>query len=97
MDDTASDNVDAHTATNALLLHKTHMDSEGKIVKDDQLIDTSFEPTHQDLCDLEQQYFLKAIREDLDLTQHLDDAINSLKIVLAADQSFKTGETINLS
>ncbi len=97
VDETASDDVDAHTATNALLLHKTHMDGQGKIIKEDQLIDTSFEPSHQDLCDLEQQYFLKAIQEDLDLTQHLDDAINSLKIVLAADESFKTGETIHLS
>jgi hypothetical protein len=26
------------------------------------------EPGHQDLCDLEQAFVLKAIREDLDLT-----------------------------
>jgi hypothetical protein len=39
---------------------------------------------------------LKAINEDLDLTVHLADAINSLRIVLAADESVKTGQVIVL-
>ena len=96
VDHTSSDNVDAHTATNALLLHRSRVDEEGKIIKHDEYVDTTFEPDHQGLCDLEQQYFLKAIKEDLDLKQHLDDAINSLKIVLAADESYKTGKTVEL-
>jgi len=45
---------------------------------------------------LEQLYLLKAIKEDLDLTDHLNDAVNSLRIVLAADESFKTGKTVEL-
>lgn len=96
LDQTASDNVDAHTATNALLVHKSWIDDQGHIVKEDQLLDTTSEPDHQGLCDLEQEYFLKAINEDLDITQHLDDAINSLRIVLAADESYKTGQTVML-
>ncbi len=96
VDSTSSDNVDAHTATNALLVHRSIIDEQGKITKQDRFLDTTSEPDHQGLCDLEQQYFLKAIQEDLNLTQHLDDAINSLRIVLAADESFKTGQTVSL-
>ena len=39
---------------------------------------------------------LKAIKEDLDLSDHLNDAMNSLRIVLAADESIRTGKTIFL-
>jgi len=56
----------------------------------------SDEPEHQDLCDREQAYFLKAIRENLDLTDHLEDAINSMRIVLAADKSVRTGQVVQL-
>jgi hypothetical protein len=61
------------------------------------VIDTHDEPDHQELCNREQAYFLKAITENLDLTEHLEDAINSLRIVLAADKSVKTGEVVELT
>jgi len=54
------------------------------------------EPGHQELCDSEQAYFLRAIHEDFDLTEHLEDAVNSLRIVLAADESFRTGQVVQL-
>ena len=95
-DNVSSDNVDGHSATNALLLHRSETNPDGSFVNEDQLLDTTDEPDHQGLCDLEQAYFLKAIQEDLDLIPHLDDAINSLRIVLAADESFKTGQTVYL-
>ena len=60
------------------------------------MIDTTEEPDHDGLCLLEQQAFLKAINEDEDLQDHLRDAVNSLKIVLAADRSFRTGKTVLL-
>jgi deoxyinosine 3'endonuclease (endonuclease V) len=44
----------------------------------------------------EQAYFERAIRENLDLTAHMDDAVNSMRIVAAADLSFRTGKTIEL-
>ncbi|MEP6169494.1 MAG: gfo/Idh/MocA family oxidoreductase, partial [Rhodopirellula bahusiensis] len=34
--------------------------------------------------------------EDNDLTAHLQDAVNSMKIVAAADESFRTGKTVEL-
>ncbi len=54
------------------------------------------EPGHQQLCDLEQAYVLKAIREDIDLNRHMDDAVQSLRICLAADESVRTGRPIHL-
>lgn len=92
-----SDDVDSHSKTNSLLLHHSQTDEVGNFIKKDELLDTKDEPDHQGLCDLEQEFFLKAIKEDVDLTTHLDDAINSLRIVLAADESFKTGKTVYLN
>jgi predicted dehydrogenase len=40
--------------------------------------------------------FLDAILHDRDLTAHMEDAVNSLRIVLAADEAFKTGRTVDL-
>ena len=91
-----SDDVDGHSTTNSLKVHYAQTNSDGSFSKPDQFVDTTFEPDHQGLCDLEQAYFLKAIQEDLDLSDHLNDAINSLKIVLAADEAFRTGKTVVL-
>lgn len=92
-----TDDVDAHTKTNSLKLHHSSTDTSGQFTKSDEKIDTSTEPDHQGLCDLEQAFFLKAIEEDLDLSDHVRDAVNSLRIVLAADESFKTGKTVSLN
>jgi hypothetical protein len=40
--------------------------------------------------------FLDAIRNDRDMDEHVRDAINSLRIVLAADHSVRTGEVVRL-
>ncbi|MEL6589736.1 MAG: Gfo/Idh/MocA family oxidoreductase [Bacteroidota bacterium] len=94
--DATSDDVDAHSKTNALKLHFSETGENGAFRKADQIIDTTDEPDHQGLCDLEQAFFLKAIQEDMDLKDHLDEAVNSLRIVLAADESFRTGQTVSL-
>jgi predicted dehydrogenase len=91
-----SSDIDSHTQTNCLHLHYSETDALGNFVGEDEFIDMSDEPGHQDLCDREQAFFSRAIRENLDLNQHLDDAVNSLRIVLAADQSVRTGGTIEL-
>jgi predicted dehydrogenase len=93
---TDSSEIDGHTKTNSLILHHAAYRPDGTFQKADETIDTRGEPDHQQLCDLEQMFFRRAIREDLDLTDHLDDAIHSLRIVLAADESVRTGKTILL-
>jgi predicted dehydrogenase len=93
----SSANITKHTQTNQLRVHSATMNEVGFFSQSDQILDMSNEPDHIGLCKLEQEYFLKAIREDLDLTIHLQQAVNSLRIVLAADQSVRTGQVVNLS
>ncbi len=92
-----SDDIDSHTKTNRLKLHHATRDGDGRFFKPDEIINTQDEPDHQGLCDLEQEFFLKTIVENMNLSAHQEDAINSLRIVLAADKSFKTGKTIELT
>jgi len=92
-----SSNIDEHTKTNKLLLHYQERNAKGEFIKRDELIDSNDEPNHQQLCDLEQEFLLKAILENIDLTSHLFDAVNSLKIVLAADESIRKKRSIELN
>ena len=91
-----SSNVDAHTKTETIRRHHAALDSDGEFALEDEIIRLDDEPDHDGLCQREQEYFLKAINEDLDLTNHLNDALSSMRIVAAADESFRTGNTIEL-
>ena len=91
-----SADVNAHTQTQALKLHHSPLDADGKFIHADEMIRLDDEPDHDGLCLREQEYFLRAIREDLDLSDHMNDAIQSMRIVAAADKSFRTGRTVNL-
>lgn len=92
-----SADIQAHTRTNRLLVHRAERNENGAFARRDETIDLSDEPDHQALCDREQAYFLKTIREDLDLSAHLEDAVNSLRIVLAADASVRCGQAVALT
>ena len=67
-----------------------------RFAKPDTWINLEDEPDHQELCNREQRYFLKAIRDNLDLTAHAEDAVNSLRIAFAADESVRTGKVVML-
>jgi predicted dehydrogenase len=92
-----SDDIDSHTKTNRIRLHHGQLDANDEFVKPDEWISTEDEPDHQALCDREQAFFLRAIQQDLDLSDHMADAVNSLRIVLAADESVRTGRVVTLS
>ena len=91
-----SDSIEAHTKTESLLVHHSELDANEKFAKKDEWIDLTDEPDHQELCNREQAFFLDAIRNDADLTDHMDDAVNSLRIAFACDESVKTGQVISL-
>ncbi len=91
-----SQDIEGHTKTGGLKLHHSSLTNDGEFAKKDEFISMANEPNHDGLCRLEQEYFLKAISEDHDLSNHLKDAVNSLRIVLAADESFRTGKTVEL-
>lgn len=91
-----SDNVDAHTKTESLRFHHADIDENNQFIKQDTWYNLSDEPDHQELCNREQRYFLKAIKENIDLTDHVQDAVNSLKIAFACDESVRTGQVVYL-
>ncbi len=90
-----SDDIGGHTQTNSMIVHHAEL-VDNRFAREDEIISSEGEPDHQALCDAEQQFLLEAITEDRDLTDHMRDAVNSLRIVLAADQSVRTGQVIPL-
>jgi predicted dehydrogenase len=91
-----SADIDTHTKTARIRLHRAALDEAGRFVDQDQMISMQGEPGHQDLCDREQAFMLEAITEDLDLARHMDDAVRSLEVVLAADRSMRERRAIDL-
>ena len=82
-----SSDIDSHTKVGSLLVHT---------LEGDRIEDIADEPGHQELCDAEQSYMLRAIAEDINLGEHMEDAVESLRICLAADESIRTGLTVRL-
>jgi predicted dehydrogenase len=93
---TGSADIDAHTRTSALRVHHARLNSDGTFAKPDEIIRMDDEPDHQELCNREQEVFLDAILNDRDMTEHAQGAVDSLRIVLAADESVRTGKVIQL-
>jgi predicted dehydrogenase len=91
-----SASVEAHTKTESLRYHHAVLDKNDQFIKADDWIDLKDEPDHQELCNREQRYFLNAIRENVDLTNHVQDAVNSLRIAFACDESVRTGKVVML-
>ena len=84
----ASAAIEGHTKVGAIRVHR--------VGAGDSDIDMPGEPGHDDLCAAEQAYMLRAIAEDIDLTRHMQDAVESLRICLAADESIRSGRPVLL-
>jgi hypothetical protein len=95
-DSAKSDDIDTHTKTSVIRVHRAETGTNGKFVHADDDLSMKDEPDHQGLCDREQAFMLKAIREDLDLGRHMDDAVKSLAVCLAADESVRSGRAVRL-
>ena len=91
-----SDDVGAHTATSAIRVHHGAIDKDNQFVEQDRIISMADEPDHDALCEREQAFFLAAIYDGRDLSEHWAAANDSLAVVLAADESIRTGRTVEL-
>jgi len=91
-----SADIDTHTKTSVIRVHRAETGPDGRFMTPDEDLLMDGEPGHQELCDLEQAYLLKAIRDDIDLARHMGDAVQSLRIALAADESVRTGQPVRL-
>jgi predicted dehydrogenase len=81
-----SDDIDNHTMTSLIRLHR--------VGQPDRDLSMADEPGHQALCDREAAYVARAIAEDLDLSKHMQDAVQSLRVCLAADKSIRSGRPV---
>jgi predicted dehydrogenase len=88
--------VSGHTLVDSIIVHSSETDENGRRIKDDEVIRIQDEPDHVELCKREQEYLYRCIVEDIDLNDHMDDAVNSLKICFAAVQSYETGKVVHL-
>ena len=95
--DSGTDDIESHTKAAVLRVHHAELRPDGSFARTDDLVDCSAEPDHDGLCRLEQEFFLDAIAHDRDLGEHMDDAVNSLRIVLAADEAFRSGRTVEFA
>ena len=91
-----SADIDQHPKTNAIKIHHAAIDADNNFLRPDEWISTEDEPDHQELCNREQAFFLRTIVEDMDLSRSMEDAVNSLRIVLAAQQSIDERRAVEL-
>ena len=82
---------------NAIRVHHAELTPSGSFVRPDEWLTQTDEPDRDELCRREQEFFIRAIREQLDLTSLSEDGIATLSIVLAADQAMQTGQSVDLS
>ncbi|MBO0703411.1 MAG: Gfo/Idh/MocA family oxidoreductase [Candidatus Dormibacteraeota bacterium] len=92
----ASADIETHTQSNALKIHHGALAPDGSLAEPDTVLDMEDEPGHDELCRREQALLLRAIEEDLDVSADLEGAVESLRIVLAADESMRTGRVVDL-
>ena len=87
-EDARSDDIDTHTKTARLRIHRAGQGAQDIVMQD--------EPDHQALCDAEAAFMARAIAQDLNLSRHMQDAVASLAVCLAADESVRTGQPVKL-
>ena len=83
-----SSEIDSHTKVGTLRVHS--------VQGGDRLISLPNEPDHQGLCDAQAAFVADAIINNTDLGRHMTDAVQSLSICLAADESIRSGQPVNL-
>jgi predicted dehydrogenase len=95
-EDVDSASIESHTQAGQLRVRALEFTGAAVQGTTEALIPLHDDVDHQVLCDREQMFLLQAIRSDLDLTRHHEDAIRSLEIVLAAEQSMRERRAVDL-
>src|SRR5690606_27943678 len=92
-----SADIDRHTKTDASKIHYAKVDADKNFARPDERLSMEDAPGHRGRCERAPEGLLRAIREDLDLSESMDAAVNSLRSVLAAEQSIEQQRSIELS
>ena len=92
-----SQDHEVHSRTDSIKVHRAALTPDGGgFAQADELISMAGEPGHDALCAREQDFVYRAITQDIDLSRHMNDAIASLRICIAADESVRTGKPVRL-
>lgn len=94
-DEADPSDINSHTQAGQLCV-RILPESQGGEDVTDAWIPIPASVDHQSLCDREQAFLAEAVRKDMDLGDHYDAAILSLRIVLAAEQSMRERRAIDL-
>ncbi len=62
----------------------------------DEILPSPLQLDRDALCARQQAYMQRAISENIDLSRHMQDAVTSLRICLAADESIRIGSPVKL-
>ncbi len=91
-----SDDINTHTKTSVIRIHRAQTGADGRFASADTNLSMADEPGHQELCEREQAFVYRAIRGNFDLGRHMRDAVLSLQVCIAADESVRSGQAVML-
>ena len=91
-----SSEIQTHSQIRPLRLHHSRLGPNNEVLVGDEEIEVTDRLDHAQLCERKQSFLLDAILNDRDLSGHMQRAVDSMRIVLAADESIRTGKLVNL-
>ncbi len=91
-----SSDIHTHSKTGAIRVHHAKLQPDQSLAELDEEITIEDRPDHEELSVRKQRFLLDAIRGKHSLADHMRDAVNSLRIVLAADESIRTGRSVEM-
>ena len=92
-----SSDIETHGKAGVVRVHHAALGPDDAMLLDDEDLVIEDVPDHDEISAREQRWLLDAIRNNIDLSSHWADAVNSLRIVLAADESIRTGRIVELA
>jgi predicted dehydrogenase len=91
-----SSDIHTHSKAGAIRVHHARLRPDQSLAESDEEITIEDRPDHDEMSVRKQRFLLDAIHGKLSLADHMRDAVNSLRIVLAADESIRTGRAVDL-
>jgi len=91
-----SSDIHTHSKSGAIRMHHARLLPDQSLAESDEEFQIADQPDHDEMSVRKQRFLLDAIHGKHDLADHMRDAVNSLRIVLAADESIRTGRAIEM-
>jgi len=93
---TVSSDIKTHSRSGAIRIHHARLMPDQSLAESDEELSIDDQPDHDGMSRRKQQFLLDAIHGKHDLSDHMRDAVSSLRIVLAADESIRVGRAIEM-